>query len=121
MGVRLIGVANKTQLLQRSWTLPNDSKHNLASFMTISIDSLRLRVAQTPISRDLANFVLTTDRQTNRLLYPLLRMRTRGNYVILKLKSKPPSLKPCLGEPFYSSRFLSYGMSPSCWLAKWHV
>jgi hypothetical protein len=63
MGVRLIGVVNKTQLLQRSWTLSNDSKHNEASFMTISTDSLRLRVAQTPRSRDLAIFVLTIAQQ----------------------------------------------------------
>ena len=32
MGVRLIGVANKTHFLRRSWALPNDSKHNEASF-----------------------------------------------------------------------------------------
>ena len=50
-----------------SWTLPNDSKHNEASFSTISTDKLYLRVAQMPRSPDLAIFVLTTqtdDRQT---------------------------------------------------------
>ena len=30
-----IGVANKTQYLQRSWALPNDSKHTEASFSAI--------------------------------------------------------------------------------------
>ena len=49
------------QNLRRSWTLPNDSKHNEASFSTISIDMLYLRVTQTPRSPDLAIFVLTTD------------------------------------------------------------
>ena len=62
----LIGVANKMQYLRRSWTLPNDSKHNEASFSTISTDKLYLRFAQTPRSPDLAIFVLTTDRQTDR-------------------------------------------------------
>jgi hypothetical protein len=79
MGVRLIGVANKMQLLQCSWTLPNDSKHNEACFMTISTDSLRLRVAQTPGSRDLAIFVLTTDRQTDCFTPCCACMHTRGN------------------------------------------
>jgi hypothetical protein len=65
MGVRLIGVANKTQILIRSWTLSNDSKHSEAGFTTISTDSLHLRVAQMPRSRDLAIFVLMTDRQTD--------------------------------------------------------
>ena len=63
----LIGVANKTKHLRRSWTLPNDSKHNEASFSTISTDMLYLQVAQTPRSPDLAIFVLTDDdrrRQT---------------------------------------------------------
>ena len=55
-----IGVANKIKYLRRSWALPNHSKHNEASFSTISTDSLYLRVAQTPISPDLAIFVLTT-------------------------------------------------------------
>ena len=31
-GVRLIGVANKNAILRHSWALPNDSKHNRASF-----------------------------------------------------------------------------------------
>jgi hypothetical protein len=75
MGVWLIGVTKKMQFLRPSWALPNDSKHNVASFTTISTDLLRLRVAQTPRSRDLAIFLLMTDGQTDRLLYPLLRMR----------------------------------------------
>ena len=62
----LIGVANKMQYLRRSWTLPNDSKHNEASFSTISTDKLYLWVAQMSRSPDLAIFVLTTDRQTDR-------------------------------------------------------
>ena len=65
VGSVLIGVANKMQYLRRSWTLPNDLKHNEASFSTISTDVLYLRVTQTPRSPDLAIFVLTTDdRQT---------------------------------------------------------
>ena len=70
MGVQLIGVANKIPYLGRSWTLPNDSKHNEGGFSTISTDSLYLRVAQVPRYRDLAIFVLTTDDRQNRLLYP---------------------------------------------------
>ena len=68
-----IGVANKTKHLRRSWTLPNDSKHNEASFSTISTDMLYLQVAQTPRSPDVAIFVLTTtdDDRQNQLLYPL--------------------------------------------------
>ena len=50
------------QYLRRSWTLPNDSKHNEARFSTISTDKLYLRVAQIPRSPDLAIFVLTTDK-----------------------------------------------------------
>ena len=34
-GVRLIGVANKMQRLQCLWALPNDLKHNEASFLKI--------------------------------------------------------------------------------------
>jgi hypothetical protein len=79
MGVRLIGVANKTSYLGRSWALPNNSRHNEAGISTISTDSLRLRVAQMPRSPDLAIFVLTTDRQTPKpIALPLLRMRARG-------------------------------------------
>ena len=77
----LIGVANKMQYLRRSWTLSNDSKHNEASFSTISTDMLYLRVAQTPRSPDLAIFVLTTDdrqtdrRQTKPITLPLAHAR----------------------------------------------
>ena len=51
----------KMQYLRCLWTLPNDSKHNEASFSTISTDTLYLRVAQMPRSPDPAIFVLTTD------------------------------------------------------------
>ena len=51
----------KMQYLRCLWTLPNDSKHNEASFSTISTDILYLRVAQMPRSPDPAIFVLTTD------------------------------------------------------------
>jgi hypothetical protein len=69
MGVRLIGVANNTPYLGRSWALPNDLKHNEAGFSTISTDSLCLRIAQVPRSRDLAIFMRTTDRQqTDKLI-----------------------------------------------------
>jgi hypothetical protein len=83
MGVRLIGVANKTPYLGRLWALPNDSKHNEAGFSTILIDSLYLRVAQMPRSRDLAIFVLMTDAgqtdtQTN-CFTPAAHAHTRGN------------------------------------------
>ena len=79
-GVWLICVANKNAVLRCSWALPNDSKHNGASFSTISTVWSYLRVAQIPRSQDLAIFVLI-NRQTdgqNRLLYPLLHMRARG-------------------------------------------
>jgi hypothetical protein len=61
--------------------IPLDLKHNEASFSPNSIDSLFLRVAQVPRSGDMAIFV-SADRQTNRLLYPLLRMRARGVIII---------------------------------------
>ena len=48
VAVVLTGMANKMQYLQHSWTLPNDSKHNEASFLTISTDMLYLRVTQIP-------------------------------------------------------------------------
>ena len=40
--VRLIGVANKNQRLQRSWALPNDLKHNVVSFSMILTNLLCL-------------------------------------------------------------------------------
>ena len=55
--VVLIGMANKKKYLQRSWALPNDSKHNEASFSAMSTDMLYLRVAQMPRSPELASFV----------------------------------------------------------------
>jgi hypothetical protein len=66
MGVRLIGVPNKTLYLRRSWALPSDSKHKEASLSTISTDSLCLRIAdhEVPRCRDLTIFVrMTDDRQ----------------------------------------------------------
>ena len=67
---RLIGVAKwptKRHYLWPLWTVPNDSKHIQASFLIISIDRLRLQIAQMPRCRDLAIFVVLTitDRQTD--------------------------------------------------------
>jgi hypothetical protein len=81
IGVRLIGVANKTSYLGRLWALPNDSRHKEAGFSTISTDSLCLRVARMPRSPDLAIFVLTdrqTDTQTD-CFTPAAHARTWGN------------------------------------------
>ena len=52
----------KTPVFRRSWALPNDLKHNGASFLTTLMDLLCLQVAQMPRFRDLVIFVLTTDR-----------------------------------------------------------
>jgi phage terminase large subunit-like protein len=82
MGVRLIGVVNKTTFLRRLWALPNDLKHNEARFTTISTDLLHLRVAQTPRSRDLAIFGSTDDRQPD-CFTPAVHARTRGKYYII--------------------------------------
>jgi hypothetical protein len=85
-GVRLIGVANKTSYLGRLWALPNDSKHNEAGFLTISIDSLCLRVAQVPIDLEIWRYLcrqMDNRRQINRLLYPLLRMHACGIIIIM--------------------------------------
>ena len=47
--------------------MPNDqSRHIQASLSLIPTDWSRLRVAQVPRCRDLAIFVVTTDRQTDR-------------------------------------------------------
>ena len=70
-----IGMANKMQHLQRSWALPNDSKHTYASFSAILTDTLHLRVAQMPRSPDLAIFVLTDDNDDRQNLHYPLRMR----------------------------------------------
>jgi hypothetical protein len=89
MGVQLIGVANKTLYLGRSWALPNNSKHNEADFLMISIDLLCLRIAHMPRSPDLAIFLLTTDnsRQTHKpTALPLLCMCACG--VIISLVSE---------------------------------
>jgi hypothetical protein len=59
-----------------------DLKHTEASFSPGSIDSLYLRVAQVPSSRDMAIFGSTDDRRQTtdkQIALPLLRMRTRGN------------------------------------------
>ena len=45
--------------------MPDDSKHTQTSLSPISADWLRLRVALSPRFRDLAIFVVTTDRQTD--------------------------------------------------------
>ena len=50
--------------------MPLDSKHTEDSFSPTSTDSLQLRINQVPRYRDLAILVVTTDRQTNRLLHP---------------------------------------------------
>ena len=66
----VIGVVNKTVL--RLWGLPNDLKHNEASFLMISTDMLYLSVAQVHRCPDLAIFVLTDDdRQTQPIRLPL--------------------------------------------------
>ena len=70
-----IDVANKTQYLQRSWTLPNDSKHTEASFSTILTDTLYLRVAEMPRSLDLAIFVLWQTNYDDRYTLPLAHAR----------------------------------------------
>ena len=51
-------------VLRHSWALPNDLKHNGASFLTISTALLCLRVARIPRYRDLVIFV-PTYRQTD--------------------------------------------------------
>ena len=56
--VESIGVANKNAVFAILVALPNNLKHNEASFSTISTDMLCLRVAQMPRSLDLAIFVL---------------------------------------------------------------
>ena len=55
--------------------MPNDSKHIQASLLLILTDWLRLQVAQVPRCRDLAIFVVTTDRRTDKLITLPLRMR----------------------------------------------
>ena len=64
---------NKTLYMQRSWGLPNDSKHTEANFSVIFTDTLtlHLRVAQMPRSPDLEIFVLTIDDSQNQSHYPL--------------------------------------------------
>ena len=62
-------------------SLPNDSKHNEASFSTISTDMLHLQVAQMPRSPYLAIFVLTT---TIAITLPIAHAQHAqgGNYLI---------------------------------------
>ena len=64
MGMATIG--NKQTLFVTLMPVPSDSKRCQASFLLISTDWLHLQVAQTPRFRDLAIFVVTTDRQTDR-------------------------------------------------------
>jgi hypothetical protein len=63
-------------------------KQTEAGFSPSSIDSLCLRVAETPRCRDLAIFVRMTDRQpdtqTDCMLYPLLHMRARGVIILFQ-------------------------------------
>ena len=63
--------------------MPNDLKHIQASLSSISTDWLRLRVAQVPRCRDLAIFVVTTDRHTDGQTDRLLNLCgcARGNKV----------------------------------------
>ena len=63
--------------LQRSWALPNDSKHTEASFSAILTDTLQLGLAQMPRSPDLAIFVLTDDNddETKLITLPLAHAR----------------------------------------------
>ena len=68
----------QNQYLRRSWTFPIDLKGNEASFSTISMDMLYLRVAQTPRSPDPAIFVLRTTEA---------RVRNERNLVHLPQKS----------------------------------
>jgi hypothetical protein len=56
-------VGNKMHYLSRSWIVSLDLKHTGASFSPNLIDSLCLRVAQVPRSRDVAIFVLTTTQR----------------------------------------------------------
>ena len=59
----------KTQYLWHSWALPNGSKHNEGSCLSISTISLRLRVAECCY---LVIFVMTTtDNRQNQLHYSL--------------------------------------------------
>jgi hypothetical protein len=50
--------------------LPNDLKHNEESFSAISTALLYLRVAQMPRCPDLAIFVLTNNKQTDKQTEP---------------------------------------------------
>jgi hypothetical protein len=65
----------KTQHLRCSWALPNDSKHNEASFSTTSTDLLYLRVAQMSRRSDLAIFVLTDGQTDGPITLPLAHAR----------------------------------------------
>jgi hypothetical protein len=79
MGVQLIGVANKTAYLGRSWALLNDLRQVFRWFRLIRCAYESLRCLG-PRSRDLAIFMLTTDDNQTRkpIALPLLRMRARG-------------------------------------------
>jgi hypothetical protein len=98
MEVQLIDVDNKTSYLGSSWALPNDLRHNEAGFSMISTDSLCIRVAQMPRSRDLVIFVLTTDdRQTHKpiaLRNPAAHERTRDNHASIHVFGQAYKLPP---------------------------
>ena len=51
--------------------------------MPTSTDSLYLRINQVPRCRDLAILVVTTDRQTNQLLYPCACARGNNTHARL--------------------------------------
>ena len=56
----------------------NDSKHIQASLSLILIDWLHLQVVQMPRSRDLAIFVVITERQTDRQTDYFTPVHARG-------------------------------------------
>ncbi len=82
LGCLSLGVATIPNKKTLFITLVDLIPRTEASFLPNLIHLLCLRVTQMPRTLDLAIFVLT-DRQ-NRLLYPLLRMRARGNNETLR-------------------------------------
>ena len=67
--------------------MPKESKHTEASFLPISTDSLCLRVAQIPRSRDVAIFVVMTNNRRQTKLIALSLAHARGVKIATKLKS----------------------------------
>jgi hypothetical protein len=73
-----------------------DLKHTEASFSPSSIDWLCSRVAQLPRSQNMAIFGAPDDRTTDTpITLPLLRMRTRGNYISIVLYLQKMTLLWC--------------------------